>query len=553
VVGRHLRSPTSSTTIRYGHTVSSSEPDPDEPRTADAPPAIPNSHTTRRRAESWIERHKVSLTGTFALGFAGGFAGPSAWDWYLRQDITPGHGTIIGGFFVVTAAAIAYTGTHLTRTSTERIAIAKNDLDKTNAENAHNLADIQELRRRFVTTTAQFADPSPEVRLAGVYALEALTNDWIDRKNDTDAQTCINYLCGYLTRPYTPPTQDPHLRQTVVTPDIATTVQRTYIHPHDDLNVRQAITRTIAKHLQPGNHHSWSNYDYDLTGAYFRNADFTRCVFRGTIEFANAHFDGQHTSFANTEFYGTRTSFLRARFYGDQASFVQAQFHSPFTLFSRVEFHSNRTGFDESEFYSERTAFHRTRFHSDWTSFIQAQSHGDVTFSAAQFDGETTFGSARFYGEQTEFHGSRFAGRSTTFVNAQFHSARTSFAQSQFNAEATSFRLALFCGTRTLFNEAWFVGERTMFNAAQFRSDPTKFHKARFLSATTSFENAEFSGISTRFAEVDFGNTVTSFDNPVTWNNVYFDWDPHIPYAVTASQPPNVTPHNWPPTTTPLP
>lgn len=537
--------------IRYGHTVSSpAVPTPPDGTTT---PTTPTNEPTHRQNQAWIKRHKIALVTCFVVGFLGGFAGPSAWDWYLRQDITPGHGTIIGGFFVVTAAAIAYTGTHLTRTSTERIAIAKNNLDKTNAENAHNLADIQELRRRFVTTTAQFADPSPEVRLAGVYALEALTNDWIDRNNHTDAQTCINYLCGYLTRSYTPPTQDPHLRQTVVTPDIATTVQRTYIHPHDDLNVRQAITRTIAKHLQPGNHHSWSNYDYDLTGTYFRNADFTRCVFRGTIEFANAQFDGQHTSFANTEFYGTRTSFLRARFYGDQVSFVQAQFHSPFTSFSRVEFHSNRTGFDESVFYSERTAFHRTRFCSDWTSFIQAQSHGDMTFSGAQFEGETTFGSARFYGEQTEFYGSRFAGRSITFVNAQFHSARTSFTQAQFNAEATSFRLALFCGSRTLFNEAWFVGERTMFNAAQFRSDRTKFHKARFFSATTSFENAEFSGTSTRFAEVDFGNTVTSFDNPVTWNNVYFDWDPPIPYAVEAGQPSNVTPHNWPPTTAPLP
>ncbi|WP_196250551.1 pentapeptide repeat-containing protein [Rhodococcoides fascians] len=545
--------------------MSSPEPVPTPPdgtTTPTTPTNEPTHHQVRawiKRHEialsAWIKRHKIALVTCFAVGFVGGFLLPgNTWNWYLRQDITPGHGTIIGGLFVVIAAAIAYTGTHLTRTSTERIAIAKNDLDKTNAENAHNLTDIQELRRRFVTTTAQFADPSPEVRLAGVYALEALTNDWIDRENHTDAQTCINYLCGYLTRPYTPPTKDPHLRQTVVTPDIATTVQRTYIHPHDDLNVRQAITRTIAKHLQPGDQHSWSTYDYDLTGAYFDNADFTRCVFRGTIEFTNAHFDGAQTLFANTEFHGTKTSFQRARFYGYQASFVQSQFHSPFASFAGAQFRSGRAVFDEAEFHGERTVFSSARFYSDWTSFIRAQSHGDITFASTRFVGEkTTFEYAQFRGPKTDFAGTLFAGKATTFVNAQFHSPRTSFAHVQFNAASTSFHRALFCGTRTMFHKVWFVGETTTFEAAQFRSDWTKFHETRFLSTSTSFESAEYIGTRTRFTKIDFGNGVTSFDNPVTWNNVYFDWDPPIPYAVRASQPPNVTPHNWPPTSTPLP
>lgn len=211
---------------------------------------------------------------------------PAAWSWYLNQNITPGHGTIIGGTFVCVAALIAYTGTHLSRRSTERI-----------ANNNNNLADLQELRRRFVTTTAQFADPSPEIRLAGVYALEALVDDWIDRDKHNDAQTCINYLCGYLARPYIPPTEHPHLRQTVVTPDAATHIERTYNHPHDDLTVRNAITRTIATHLRPDNHHNWSNYNYDLTGAHFHNADFTGSHFRGTVYFTRTQFRGEATLF----------------------------------------------------------------------------------------------------------------------------------------------------------------------------------------------------------------------------------------------------------------
>ncbi|MBY6695669.1 hypothetical protein HQ303_21365, partial [Rhodococcus sp. BP-110] len=134
------------------------------------------------------------------------FALPSAWTWFLDQDLQPGQGTVIGGTFVAITGLIAYTGTHQSRRSTERIAADKNTLDTTNADRAHDLTVTQELRARFVTIAAQFADPSPEIRLAGVYALEALTDDWLDRGAHHEAQTCINYYCGYLTRPYTPPT-----------------------------------------------------------------------------------------------------------------------------------------------------------------------------------------------------------------------------------------------------------------------------------------------------------------------------------------------------------
>ncbi|WP_407727657.1 pentapeptide repeat-containing protein (plasmid) [Rhodococcoides fascians] len=507
--------------------MSSSEPDPDEPRTAAAPPAIPNTHTTRRRAESWIERHKVSLAGVFTIGFAGGFAGPSAWDWYLRQDITPGHGTIIGGFFVVTAAAIAYTGTHLTRTSTERIAIAKNDLDKTNAENAHNLTDIQELRRRFVTTTAQFADPSPEVRLAGVYALEALTNDWIDRKSTTDAQTCINYLCGYLTRPYNPPTRDPHLRQTVVTPDIGTHVQRTYLHPHDDLNVRQAITRTIAKHLQPGNRHTWSDYDYDLTGAYFRDATFSGCHFRGKTNLTATHFDGDHTSFDSAEFHSERTDFRFAQFRSKSASFDDAKFYGGLATFGNAQFHGG-TSFDDAQFHCRRTTFAAVLFRGDFTSFERAEFWGNMTH----------FGFARFHSERTSFEETQFRSSSTSFIRMEFGSPdsdETTFNRAEFRGERVSFFHAKFQSTTTSFSEAKFHSERVAFANSQFHSEVTSFIQAEFCAEETTFTQARFLG------------ELMSFDNPRAWEAVYFDWDD--PTSST-QKPDSVVPQDWPPTPT---
>jgi 4-hydroxybenzoate polyprenyltransferase len=105
-----------------------------------------NDTTPARRAGKLTRRLAAILIGlTLLIGAIAAaprawaalvVAVPAAWSWYLRQNITPGHGTIIGGFFVVTAAAIAYIGTHLTRTSNER-----------NADRSHNQADLQELRR----------------------------------------------------------------------------------------------------------------------------------------------------------------------------------------------------------------------------------------------------------------------------------------------------------------------------------------------------------------------------------------------------------------------
>ncbi|OZD03426.1 hypothetical protein CH275_16805 [Rhodococcus sp. 06-235-1A] len=486
----------------------------------------------RRRAESWIARHKISLVGVFTLGFAGGFAGPSSWDWYIRQDITPGHGTIIGGFFVVTAAAIAYTGTHLTRTSTEHIAEQKNTLDTANAERAHNLADIQELRRRFVTTTAQFADPSPEVRLAGVYALEALANDWIERGQDADAQTCISYLCGYLTRPYTPPTQNPHLRQTVVTPDLGTHVQRTYIHPHDDLNVRQAITRTIATHLQPHNRRNWSNYDYDLTGAYFQDANFAGCHFRGKINLSDTRFDGEHTSFEDAEFHSAQTSFRLAQFRGESACFDRARFHGDETEFGYARFHCDETTFDHAQFDGRRTSFRKAHFGGEFTSFVGAE------FRAS----ETHFHFAEFHSERTVFDEAQFHSDSSGFLRVEFGSSRskcveTTFNRAEFRGKSAAFSLSQFRSTTTSFNEAKFGGDRIAFTASKFYSDVTSFTQAEFCAKESIFSKAGFLG------------ELASFDKPRAWEAVYFDWDDP---ASATQKPEGVIPQDWPPTPTSL-
>jgi hypothetical protein len=54
------------------------------------------------------------------------------------------------------------------------------------------------LNERFATAAAQLGDDKPAaVRLAGVYAMAGLADDWKENR-----QTCVDVLCAYLRIPY---------------------------------------------------------------------------------------------------------------------------------------------------------------------------------------------------------------------------------------------------------------------------------------------------------------------------------------------------------------
>jgi hypothetical protein len=56
----------------------------------------------------------------------------------------------------------------------------------------------QTLNERFSAAAGQLGSDKPSaVRLAGVYAMAGLADDWED-----DRQTCVDMLCAYLRMPY---------------------------------------------------------------------------------------------------------------------------------------------------------------------------------------------------------------------------------------------------------------------------------------------------------------------------------------------------------------
>ena len=101
-------------------------------------------------------------------------------------------------------------------------------LDRTLAEQR-----TRTLNERFATAAEQLGDDKPPaVRLAGVYAMAGLADDWPENR-----QTCVDVLCGYLRMPYEP---DPG--QEAPEPErLAFRASR---------EVRHTVIRVITAHLQ---------------------------------------------------------------------------------------------------------------------------------------------------------------------------------------------------------------------------------------------------------------------------------------------------------------
>jgi uncharacterized membrane-anchored protein YhcB (DUF1043 family) len=108
--------------------------------------------------------------------------------------------------------AVAVFGFRTTKTVTEKAVQAghedtretlteqRKQLDKTFAEQREQLGNtlaeqhIRTLNERFATAAEKLGgDKPPAVRLAGVYAMAGLADDW-----EANRQVCIDVLCGYL-------------------------------------------------------------------------------------------------------------------------------------------------------------------------------------------------------------------------------------------------------------------------------------------------------------------------------------------------------------------
>ncbi|GAA3621594.1 hypothetical protein GCM10022199_27610 [Marihabitans asiaticum] len=302
------------------------------------------------------------------------------------------------------------------------------------------------LHERYQEATAQLGHDNLTIRLAGVYALAAVADDWIGRGNRGQAQVCVDVLCSYLR-----------------------TDARAKDGSQPDLEVRQTITRVIASHLQPGASFSWGGFFLDFTGARFT----------GRHSFVRAEFTGGEVSFNGAEFTGGEVSFNLAKFTGGRVSFDQAEFTSRLVSFVQAEFSGGLVSFEKVKF-----------------------TGGGVSFFGAEFTGgEVSFFGAEFTGGEVSFDGAKFASRRLSFDGAKFTGSEVSFDQAEFTGSEVSFDGAKFASRRVSFDGAEFTGGEVSFLVAEFSGGLVSFDGAEFTGGEVSFLVADFTGGRVSFEE----------------------------------------------------
>jgi hypothetical protein len=153
------------------------------------------------------------------------------------------------------------------------------------------------------------SDKPPEVRLAGVYAMAGLADDWEENR-----QTCVDVLCGYMRMPYEPdPGED------------APGLQRLAFRASRE--VRLTLIRVITAHLQDDAAVSWQDLTFDFTGVVFDGGDFSFAQFSSaTVSFRDAEFSGGAVYFSGAHFSGGTVDFSFAHFSGGMVGFSGAHF-----------------------------------------------------------------------------------------------------------------------------------------------------------------------------------------------------------------------------------
>ena len=246
------------------------------------------------------------------------------------------------------------------------------------AEGDASRADAQQFADRYSKAADQLGSDQAAIRLAGVYAMARLGDDWKPQR-----QTCVDVLCAYLRMPYQPPGAPEHRL--------------------GEDQVRKTIVRVIAAHLQPNASPSWSVNDFDFTGAYLEEASFKSAIFSGhTADFAEVTFSG-YTWFDEATF--SSTAEFEGATFSDGAAFVEAKFSGE-AIFRKTKFSkeawfvgatfSDSTWFDEATF-SEDAWFQAVTFGSS-ARFDEATFSHTAWFFRATFSGIAVFKSAAFAG-----------------------------------------------------------------------------------------------------------------------------------------------------------
>lgn len=196
-------------------------------------------------------------------------------------------GSVAGGVGAVVALVVSYRKQH-------------------QSEAAERREDTRLFNERYHQAAEQLGSEKAAVRLAGVYALAGLADDWDDGR-----RKCVEVLCAYIRMPYAPP--DPGLDGE--NDDVE--VRREQRRRREEREVRHAVLNTIGERLraEPGER-SWHGLTFDFRGAVIDGGNFGHATIAAgtTIRFSDAVFTGGTVSFSRAVMTGGLIDFTDATF-----------------------------------------------------------------------------------------------------------------------------------------------------------------------------------------------------------------------------------------------
>jgi uncharacterized protein YjbI with pentapeptide repeats len=386
------------------------------------------------------------------------------------------------------------------------------------SEAAEHREDTKLFNDRFGKAADEIGSDKAAVRLAGVYAMAGLADDWAEGR-----QTCIDVLCAYLRMPYTPPpapvdTPSPAVTTPTELP-LRYEVRPDYKDARQEQQVRHTVLALIREHLLPAGADArlrWHDQHFNLNGAVFDGGSLSSIsVTAGIIlNLRDATFSGGTVDFSDATFSGGTVNFNRATFPGGTVNFNRATFPEGTVDFSDATFSGGTVNFNGAEFSGGTVDFNRATFSGGTVDFSDATfSGGTVNFNRATFPGGTVnFLSATFSGSDVNFRSTKFSGGTVDFTWADFFFGPVDFTNADFSGGTVDFIIARFSGGSVIYANADFSGGTVDFNGARFSSGTVNFAIADFSGSTVNFNGTTFSGSAVDFNGARFSGSAVDFN-----------------------------------------
>jgi hypothetical protein len=375
------------------------------------------------------------------------------------------------------------------------------------------------LNERFTAITAQIGDQEPSIRMAGVYAMAGLADDWEEKR-----QTCIDVLCAYLRMPH-------YSSSTVGGSSIVTQPFR----GRAEREIRQTIIRLVAGHLRRSAAIRWDNIDFDFTGVVFdHDVDFNEIILTsGNISFQGARFLAGIISFIAAGFCGGTINFNGAHFAGADFNFDYAEVSDDAYLsFDHAEFARGTVSFMAiSLSETSGRAEVRSLNHTPGARPVWLRGKPAITSDDAIFNGATVnFDDAELSAGVASFTGITFSSGVMSFYMTEFGGVATSFDGARFDGGTVSFDKALFSGRaatilpRTTHEVHRNPREGVYSSGGTYAAGLISFKQTHYSGSTVLF-CSRFVGCNVDFQDAVFSQGSVSFEDAVFAGRAATPWD----------------------------